>query len=173
MSRPRSDNTVGDLDVLVDVSPSVEESVDTSVFEPAVSAALSEAHSEGRVPVHSCLTVSIRLCGDAEMHELNRTYRGVDHPTDVLSFSFIEKGGPEIRLPDDMPLELGEVVLDVPYATRQAIDLGHPAAMELAWLTIHGTLQLVGYHHAGEDEARHMERLEHRALTALGFDLDA
>jgi probable rRNA maturation factor len=64
---------------------------------------------------------------------------------------------------------LGDVVIDIQYARRQALELEHSLAMEVAWLAIHGTLQLLGYAHATESEAAEMEALETEALRALGF----
>jgi probable rRNA maturation factor len=61
------------------------------------------------------------------------------------------------------------VAVDIEYARRQAAELQHSLDMELSWLVIHGTLQLLGYHHANEEEAEHMESLETAALRALGF----
>jgi probable rRNA maturation factor len=91
----------------------------------------------------------------------------VDRPTDVLSWSFLEDGVPV--LPQGAALPLGEVVLSLPTARRQAADLAHPLDMELAWLLIHGTLQLLGYAHETEEEANRMEDLEAVALRSLGF----
>jgi probable rRNA maturation factor len=101
------------------------------------------------------------------MRVLNRTYRNVDSPTDVLSFAFTESG--ESIVPPDSPRQLGDVVIDIQYARRQALELEHSLAMEVAWLAIHGTLQLLGYAHATESEAAEMEALETEALRALGF----
>jgi probable rRNA maturation factor len=64
---------------------------------------------------------------------------------------------------------LGDIVISHAYASRQAAELGHSAEMELAWLVIHGTLQLVGYSHDTDEAAQTMEALEHAALQRLGF----
>lgn len=114
--------------------------------------------------------VSVYLTDDEEMHALNLAHRGVDRTTDVLSFSLVaEQEGPEVAYPVDWPRALGDIVLSVPYAERQAASLGHSVDMELAWLTIHGTLQLLGYTHETDDRAERMEALERQALGALGF----
>jgi probable rRNA maturation factor len=155
----------------LDVAPEVALPVDPSVVAAAVRQAIAtiqEHDPEGARrlearPMH----VGIRINGDAEMQELNRTYRGVDRPTDVLSFAFTE--GEPLPLPPDAPVPLGEVAVDIEYARRQAAELQHSLDMELSWLVIHGTLQLLGYHHAKEEEAEHMESLETAALRALGF----
>jgi probable rRNA maturation factor len=157
--------------VEVDVAPDVEAPVDESVIEAAVrqtlETVLEHDPEAARLLDDRVGHVSVRMNGDVEMHELNRTYRGVDRPTDVLSFAFTD--GEPLPLPPDAPVPLGEVAVDIDYARRQAAELGHPLDMELSWLVIHGTLQLLGYAHATEDEAQHMERLETAALRALGF----
>lgn len=95
-----------------------------------------------------------RLTSDRELRRLNRTYRGKDAPTDVLSFPGEE--GPEGR-------HLGDVVIAVPVARRQAEAAGHPAARELRVLLLHGVLHCLGHDHESDDGE--MERLE-EALRA-------
>jgi probable rRNA maturation factor len=67
-------------------------------------------------------------------------------------------------------VQLGDIVVSLPHAQRQALELGHSLEVELAWLAIHGALQLAGYAHDEEGEALHMETLEASALRSLGFD---
>jgi probable rRNA maturation factor len=100
------------------------------------------------------------------MQALNLQYRGVDRSTDVLSFSLLADG-PDVPMFPDWPLQLGEIVLSVSTSERQAIDLGHSLDTELAWLAIHGALQLLGYAHESDEAAAHMEALEQDALRAL------
>jgi probable rRNA maturation factor len=118
----------------------------------------------------SQLVVSIRVTDDVEMQRLNSRYRGVDKTTDVLSFALIDssKQGPH-EVPAGQPLPLGDIAISYPYAERHAKDLAHSIDKELAWLTIHGTLQLLGYSHYTDPEAQDMEALEQKALTLLGF----
>jgi probable rRNA maturation factor len=168
--------------VLADVDPAFERHVDVASIERAVWEAIKAAVDDdvaGSVfptqePVPwDRVEVGVRITDDAEMHRLNREYRHVDKPTDVLSFSFIEEeNGPQIRLTPDMPLQLGEIAVSYPHVVRQAEDLGHPQEMELAWLIIHGTLQLLGYTHDSEVDAQRMEELERVALRALSFEVE-
>ena len=98
--------------------------------------------------------VSIKFVGDARMRRLNREYRGNDQATDVLAFAFREAGGPP-------SLMLGDVVISVPMACRQAKSFGHSLSEELARLFIHGLLHLVGYdHERSEVDAWNMKRKE-------------
>jgi probable rRNA maturation factor len=148
--------------------------VDEDLLRRAVTGALAAAEASGdrRVAglVSAPLEVSIRITDDDELHRLNRQFRGVDRPTDVLSFSPFEEGqGPPPTAAPVSLQSLGDIVVSYPFAARQAVDLGHSVEMELAWLVIHGTLQLVGYRHDNEAAAEQMEGIERAALEALGF----
>lgn len=159
--------------VAIDISTNLGGTLDTANIERAVAMALQIASDENRLPEHPVLTVSVRVTDDREIQSLNQLYRGVDKPTDVLSFSFIEDSAdPAVHVPKNCPIELGEIILSQPRAADQADQLGHTLEMELAWLSIHATLQLLGYHHAEEREALHMECLEKQALARLGFSPD-
>lgn len=105
--------------------------------------------------------VSVVLIGDRRMRRLNLHYRGVDSTTDVLAFSLREAGGPPSPL-------LGDVVISVPMAARQAAERGHSLDHELATLLTHGILHLLGFdHERSEREARRMRRKESTILRAL------
>ncbi len=84
-------------------------------------------------------TVSVLLCGDARMRRLNRDFRKIDRPTDVLSF------------PSGEPGFLGDVAIDVPYAARQARKRGHALDREVQLLLAHGVLHLMGHDHETDD----------------------
>jgi rRNA maturation RNase YbeY len=102
--------------------------------------------------------LSIALVGDAAGAALNRRWRGRRGATDVLSFSLLEGAHPRYR-----GALLGDVVIAVGVAARQARAQGHPLAAEIRRLLIHGVLHLLGYDHARADEARAM-RAKERAL---------
>jgi probable rRNA maturation factor len=113
---------------------------------------LSKLGAKSRLPSPS---LSILLCGDARMRSLNRRWRRLDRPTDVLSF------------PSGERLTLGDLVIDVPYARRQARLHGHATARELQILLAHGLLHLLGYDHETDDGT--MFRLQRRlVLSAFG-----
>jgi probable rRNA maturation factor len=163
-----------DVTVEVDSAPRFANRVPRELLASAVTAAIQSALQDRAFPPRQAgYAVSLRIADDEEMQAINRQYRGVDRPTDVLSFSFVaEQQGPQLQPPRDWPLELGEILLDLPYAERQAADLGHSLETELAWLTIHGALQLLGYAHEDDAEAEHMEALERAALNALGISVE-
>jgi probable rRNA maturation factor len=108
----------------------------------------------------------VLLVGDRAIRRLNRTYLNHDHPTDVLAFSQQEGfPSPERHL-------LGDVVISVETAARQARAHGHSLAREVALLLIHGILHLVGYDDATPKARRRMGAAERR-LLALAVDLPA
>jgi probable rRNA maturation factor len=110
----------------------------------------------------SCAEVSILLTDDATIHELNRQYRGYDKPTDVLSFAQRD-GLPGVPSPPtlrDQPTALGDVVISVDTAARQAQAQGVPLEQELALLTVHGLLHLLGYEDETDAGAERMRERE-------------
>jgi len=117
-----------------------------------VLAALGHARSE----------VSVRLTDDEGIAELNRRYRGKRGPTDVLSFSLLEGEHADRR-----GRLLGDVVIGVPQAARQARAARRGLDRELAWLAIHGILHLLGHDHDQHDEARVMATEERRLRRAI------
>ncbi len=162
------------IDVSVDVTAGVDARVDHVGLERAAIAALHVMREvEPHPPIATAdggLEISILVTDDEGIQRLNREYRGVDRPTDVLSFSLVtDDSGTVETLPSGGVLSLGDIVISQAYATRQAAELGHSVEMELAWLVIHGTLQLVGYAHDTDESAQHMEALEHVTLRRLGF----
>ncbi len=114
--------------------------------------------------------MSILLTNDAEVHQLNLLYRGKDSPTDVLSFAQHTEPDPtSITSADDLPLLLGDVVISVDTALRQAQQHRIALADELALLAVHGTLHLLGYEDETEQGAAIMR---HKEREILGVSLD-
>lgn len=107
-------------------------------------------------------SLSLTLIGDAAMRELNRDYRGKDVPTDVLSFPL--DGTTTAASAERL---LGDVVISVDTAKRQAAEYDAPLQRELYRLLIHGLLHLKGHDHVRADERRVMEREERRLAGAI------
>jgi probable rRNA maturation factor len=107
---------------------------------------------------------SVVLVDDAAMAALNRAYRGVAGPTDVLAFPMTEG-----RFRDVSPDLLGDVVISTETARRQARAVGGQFRAELALLLIHGILHLVGYEHGAAAERRQMQRRQRLILAACGI----
>jgi probable rRNA maturation factor len=118
--------------------------------------------------VQPVLEVNLALVDDARIHELNRVYRGIDRPTDVLSFSQIEGPSEFVPAPSGR-LALGDVIVSLETAQRQAADLGHSLDYELCLLAAHGALHLLGYDHQTDEEAARMNDLTRTALARAGI----
>jgi probable rRNA maturation factor len=104
--------------------------------------------------------LAVVLTDDASIRELNRCWRGIDRPTNVLSFEAPRHGsGPHALL--------GDVVIAFETAAREAIAEGKPLTHHVAHLAVHGFLHLMGHDHESEDEALSMERLEREILARL------
>ncbi|MDI6858599.1 MAG: rRNA maturation RNase YbeY [Dehalococcoidia bacterium] len=114
--------------------------------------------------------VSVRIAGDALVRRLNREYRGEDAPTDVLAFALSENPH-DFVLPPGGVLQLGEVVVSLPTARRQAREAGRPLLTEVAHVLIHGVLHLLGYDHESEEDRKRMRGREEGLLSALGNDI--
>jgi len=112
--------------------------------------------------------VSLLVIGDAEVHRLNRDYRGKDRTTDVLSFGMIGGENGAFVTPPDGVKRLGEVIISYPQAERQAKDAGHSVKAEMALLVVHGVLHLLGYNHESAADKRKMWRRQKAVLAKLG-----
>ncbi len=127
--------------------------------------------------------VSIRLCDDEAIHEINREYRDVDRATDVLSFPTVNypagltAGQADKYLRRELDDELnacmlGDLILSVPHVLAQAEEYGHSPERECAYLLVHGLCHLMGYDHIEEDDKRRMRAMEEKILMAIGQTRD-
>ncbi len=113
--------------------------------------------------------ISVTLVNDEQIHELNKMHRNIDRSTDVLSFPLGENGVYDKNLETGASL-LGDIVISVETAVRQAEEYGHTLQREIGFLTVHSMLHLLGYDHVdGGIEAVHMREKEERVLTELGL----
>ncbi|QFZ92963.2 rRNA maturation RNase YbeY [Synechococcus elongatus] len=108
----------------------------------------------------------LRFVDDGEIQQLNRDYRQQDKPTDVLAFAALEDAIP-LGLEPEEPLYLGDVIISVPTAQRQA--LGHPLETELAWLAAHGLLHLLGWDHPDDEQLEAMLAQQDHWLNQVGI----
>ena len=112
--------------------------------------------------------VDITIVDDEEIHMLNRDYRNVDRPTDVLSFALDEEseeepellGGPEEHL-------LGDIIISAETASRQAEEFGHGLEREIVYLAVHGLLHPLGYDHMTDEDKAVMRAKEEEALREI------
>lgn len=114
---------------------------------------------EGRVGAEIC----VRVVDEDEARQANDRYRGIDRPTNVLSFAVDREGMPEQLRP------LGDILLCEPIVTREAAEQSKPVEDHWAHLVVHGVLHLLGYDHESEAEAREMESREIDVLERLGI----
>jgi probable rRNA maturation factor len=119
--------------------------------------------AEGVVPPYE---VSLVFTDSETVQKLNRDYRGVDEPTDVLAFCMLLKkeADSSFALPPDGVTRLGEVIISYPQAVEQAKEQGHSTENELALLVIHGILHLLGYDHEEPEEEAEMRTREKELL---------
>lgn len=118
----------------------------------------------GTLPMN--LEISLTVTDNEEIHRINREFRGVDRPTDVLSFPQFEAGEP---IP--YGASLGDIVISLPKMAEQAKEFGHSERREFCFLFVHGLLHLLGYDHeiSPEEEARQFKRQD-EVLEALGIE---
>lgn len=123
----------------------------------------------GALGEETAVELALRLTDDGEIRVLNAAYRGVDAVTDVLSFP-----GEEAKVPlgDDCLPYLGDIAISVPCATRQAQDFGHSLEAELAWLSVHGLLHLLGWDHPDESTWQAMVRKQDELLKGVNLRYD-
>jgi probable rRNA maturation factor len=112
------------------------------------------------------IELAITLADDAELRRLNRRYRGLDMPTNVLAFPAWEAGS---QLPPGAPLLLGDVVLGFETVAHEAAEQGKSLVEHLSHIVVHGVLHLLGYDHQTEAEAEAMRAVERSILAELGM----
>ena len=138
------------------------------------------------------IELDLSIVSNEEIQVLNRDYRGLDKPTDVLSFALTEVSSEydvdfahldltdeaeetedleETEFEDEeaIPQHLGDIIISYPLAQEQAQDYGHSLDRELAFLAVHGFLHLNGYDHQTEEEAQEMFRIQEEVLTTYGL----
>ena len=138
------------------------------------------------------IELDLSIVSNEEIQVLNRDYRGLDKPTDVLSFALTEVTSEfdvdfahldlteeaeetedleETEFEDEeaIPQHLGDIIISYPRAQEQAQDYGHSLDRELAFLAVHGFLHLNGYDHQTEEEAKEMFKIQEEVLTTYGL----
>ena len=151
------------MNVIIGKDPenlSVEENIESEIIRAA--------ELVGKLYGAENAELSVTLTDDAHIHELNKKFRGVDRPTDVLSFAFRESDEPEI-LTDEVEI-LGDIIISLERAKFQAETYGHSYLREVIFLTVHGLLHLLGYDHIEESERLEMEREQDFVMSKLGIE---
>ncbi len=138
----------------------VESTLDPQPIEPglierAAMAVLTHQSADGNL--------TIVLTSDAPLQQLNRTYLGVDAPTDVLSFPASETD------PETGAQYLGDILISIARAEAQAQAAGHPLVSEVQLLVVHGVLHLLGYDHGEAEEKSRMWAVQAEILESIGL----
>lgn len=115
--------------------------------------------------------VSVTLTNNDHIREINRNYRNKDAATDVISFALNEGEEPEIIDGPEINM-LGDIIISVERAMEQAEEYGHSLERELAFLTVHGMMHLLGYDHIEEEDRIEMRKEEEYVLGHLGITRD-
>jgi probable rRNA maturation factor len=139
----------------IGTNPSLQTNLAAKILEQAARAVLTHQSADG--------DLTIVLTDNAQLHELNRDYLGIDAPTDVLSFPASETD------PETARRYLGDILISVPRAEEQARTAGHPLEAEVQLLIVHGTLHLLGYDHAGKEDKTRMWKAQAEVLERLGL----
>jgi probable rRNA maturation factor len=147
------------FDITIQVDSDYEALVDAGLVQRVAEAVFT---AEGQSAAAGC---SVVIMGDQAIQALNREYRDVDEPTDVLAFAALE--GERLTWPEEEGLYLGDVLISYPTARAQAEERGETVAEELSLLIVHGCLHLMGYDHGDEDERVRMWARQEEILEAL------
>ena len=110
--------------------------------------------------------ISVTIVNNAYIHEINKTYRHIDRPTDVISFAFLDDNPKRDELfHSGQMVVLGEIYISFEKAQEQAISYGHSLERELKFLFVHGLLHLLGYDHMKKEDEEIMFRLQDEILA--------
>ena len=113
--------------------------------------------------------VDVSLVDDETIHQVNRDYRNVDRVTDVISFAFNDDKDPKDQINSlDVQKMLGEILICLPQAKRQAVEIGNSLERELSFLFTHGLLHLLGYDHMTPEDEAIMFPLQEKILSLVG-----
>jgi len=133
-------------------------------------------HKAGEIEGLAGGEVALTFTDDEGIRRMNRDYRGVDAPTDVLSFPMRESGDGEIPIvydggdaPEAEDEPLGDIVISVQRAIAQSREYGHSVEREIGFLFVHGLLHLLGYDHGDEASEKEMFERQERILAEVGL----
>lgn len=141
------------FDILTEPIPKLYE----TLIKRVIRAAVNEQYPSHR------FEVNVTICDDAAIHEINKEQRGIDRPTDVLSFPFFDFDTP------DQTVLLGDIIISRDTAYRQAEEYGHSPKREFCFLAAHSALHLLGYDHETDEEREVMEAKQREILDKLGI----
>jgi probable rRNA maturation factor len=161
-SKPMAPSALPITEILVvadcwQAEPEAEATIDRAIAAAAEFVTVDVGDSE----------LAIMLTDDAGIQTLNRNWRGIDKPTNVLSFPALQPRGE--RQADDAPRMLGDIAIAYETTRREADEEQKPFEHHLSHLAVHGFLHLIGHDHEKDQEAETMEALEREILSQLGI----
>lgn len=147
-------------------------------YEEVIEAVINKTLETENCPYET--EINVLLTGNGEIHTANKEFRGIDRPTDVLSFpmvdyefpsdfSCVDKNPESYLNPETDELLLGDIMISVDKVYEQANEYGHSRKREFAFLIAHSMLHLLGYDHIDEAERKVMEEKQEAILDALGI----
>lgn len=150
-----------------EVDIQIEEPIHFEEGEHLRHAALAVLHSHD---MEEPCALIIVITDNAALQDLNRRFRGIDAPTDVLSFAN-DNRGPYAGITAGFPRDLGDIVISYDRAKAQAAEVGASVLQELQLLVVHGTLHLLGYDHENDEEKAVMWATQAKILSILDIDI--
>lgn len=147
-----------------------EEIEKKSEYEDIINKVIDECFSNENLDKLE-LYVSITLTVPKVIQEINKKYRKIDKPTDVLSFPMFEKDEISQMIKDGYEINdvLGDLIISIPKVEEQATQYGHSFERELAYMCVHGFYHLMGYDHMVDDDKKVMRAKEDEILNKLGI----
>ncbi len=154
------------LDIYFDDETATVDSAVEGLIRELLSHAATEEALTGEVEV------AVTFMTDEAIQEVNAQYRGKDVPTDVISFALEEMTEGEVAIvaEEGMPMVLGDILISVETAARQAGEYGHDFKREIGFLALHGFLHLLGYDHMTEEEETKMFGRQKEILASFGLE---
>jgi probable rRNA maturation factor len=157
-----TDTTIPTTEVIVAADCWQDQPDAEAVIHRAINAAAEIADADA-----GDAEIAVMLTDDDGIRTLNKNWRGLDKPTNVLSFPALQPTGPVSK--DDPPRMLGDIAIAYQTMRREADEAQKPFDHHLSHLTVHGFLHLIGYDHENDGEAEEMETLETEILAQLGI----
>lgn len=149
-----------ELNVEITVTPEEQQAINR------MEAVLDKAAEMEELPP---VEVSVTIVDNEQIHQLNKEYRQVDRPTDVLSFPLWEPDEEWVIDEEEEWVPLGDIVISLPKAEEQAREYGHSIEREVGFLAVHGFLHLLGYDHETKEEEKEMFTKQEAILNQVGL----
>ncbi len=121
------------------------------------------ANAEKVLELRDDYEISVTFVRSVTIHKINRDYRGIDRPTDVISFAVQDADS----FFEEEDTDLGDIFINIDYAARQAREYGHSYEREIAFLFTHGLLHCLGYDHMTPEDEKEMTSLQHQILDPV------